>query len=162
MKRLTLTCALILGFCHVFPAFAQPEYVQATFDSLVVEKKGPVVDSLIVGENILDLVKVEQSNAITDSMRVNIARNSLGQVKGYRVRIYFSNSQNAREESAAAKARFKASYPEHEAYRSFVNPNFKVTVGDFLSKSEALVLKAAILHQFPSAFVVREDVNLTY
>lgn len=161
MKRLILISVILPMISTIFPSPAQPASDVIPCDTVAVEKK-LIVDSLVLGKSILNLVNVNQDAAITDSMNLNIARNSIKQVKGYRVRIYFSNEQSAREESAAAQARFRALYPEHEAYRSFVNPNFKVTAGDFLSKSEALFLKAAIIHQFPSAFVVREDINLTY
>lgn len=159
--KLTLCTLLAILYASAAPVSAQSEIYVESADTVCTAVQRAVIDSLCIGKNVLDMVKVSQSQAITDSMSVNILRNSFGQAKGYRVRIYFSNAQNAREESAATELKFKENFPEHAAYRSFVSPNFKVTVGDFLSKSEALVLKAAISAQFPAAFVVKEDINLT-
>ena len=55
--------------------------------------------------------------------------------------------------------RFKAAYPGHGAYRSFASPYFKVTVGDFRTKSEAMQLMRSLKSDFPSAFVVKENIN---
>ena len=47
----------------------------------------------------------------------------------------------------------------HRAYRSYANPYFKVTVGDFRTKSEAMALLERIKYEFPSAFVVKENIS---
>ena len=56
-------------------------------------------------------------------------------------------------------ARFRSAYPGHGVYRSFSTPNYKVTVGDFRSKSEALELLERIRFDFPKAFVVKEPIH---
>ena len=45
------------------------------------------------------------------------------------------------------------------AYRSYVNPYFKVTVGDFRTRSEAMQLLMEIKSDFPAAFIVKENIN---
>jgi hypothetical protein len=45
------------------------------------------------------------------------------------------------------------------AYRTYANPYFKVTVGDFRTRSEAMKLLERIRHEFPSAFVVKENIT---
>jgi hypothetical protein len=50
-------------------------------------------------------------------------------------------------------------YHDVVAYRSYANPYFKVTVGDFRTKSEAYRLLERIRHEFPSAFVVKESIS---
>jgi hypothetical protein len=45
------------------------------------------------------------------------------------------------------------------AYRTYTNPYFKVTVGDFRTKSEAMELLSRIRSEFPSAFVVKENIE---
>ena len=77
----------------------------------------------------------------------------------YTIDYFFDNKQNARSASEAAMGRFKAAYPGHGAYRSFASPYFKVTVGDFRTKSEAMQLMRSLKSDFPSAFVVKENIN---
>ena len=45
------------------------------------------------------------------------------------------------------------------AYRTYTNPYFKVTVGDCRTKSEAMELLSRIKRNFPSAFVVKENIQ---
>ena len=75
------------------------------------------------------------------------------------MRIFFDNSQSARTESEATLKAFEAGHHDISAYRSYVNPYFKVTVGDFRTKSEAMQLLQKIKWEFPAAFIVKENIN---
>jgi hypothetical protein len=92
-------------------------------------------------------------------MRQHIESNSKRTSSGYRVRIFFDNKQTARTESEKTLKRFKELFPEVAAYRIYANPYFKVTVGDFRTKSEAMALLTRIKGAFPSAFVVKESIE---
>ena len=92
-------------------------------------------------------------------MNRQISSNSSRKVSGFRVRIFNDNKQNSRGASEAAMARFKGMYPGVAAYRTYSNPFFKVTVGDFRTKSEAMQLMQSIKGSFPSAFIVKETIN---
>lgn len=128
------------------------------------------VDSTLVGRNIFGElpsrsrgdaadVNVYQSAQIQAAMDTNFVHNSAKAISGYRVRIFFDNKQTARTNSEATLDKFNKMYPEVAAYRSYVNPYFKVTVGDFRTKSEAMRLLQEIKVTFPSAFVVKENIN---
>ena len=58
--------------------------------------------------------------------------------------------------SEKVAAGFKAQHPGVSVYRDYENPYFKVTVGDYRNKSEALAALQDIRIYFPSAFIVRE------
>lgn len=75
-------------------------------------------------------------------------------VKGYRVRIYFGNSQNSRSEAYAAQERFREAFPNISSNVDYTAPYFKVTVGNFLTREEAVMLWGRLLGMFPNAFVV--------
>lgn len=165
MKKLyiTILVAAIFG-CS---AFAQD------VDSLALQHVATPVDSLYLGRSIFDMmpstsrgdmasVTIRQSPVVRGAMNRRIADNSVSTISGYRVRIFFSNGQTAREGSAAVAQRFSANYPGYAVYRSFVSPNFKVTVGDFRTKSEAMRLLSAVKRDFPAAFIVKEDIRLLY
>ena len=55
--------------------------------------------------------------------------------------------------------KFVNMFHDVSAYRTYTNPYFKVTVGDCRTKSEAMALLARIKGAFPSAFVVKENIN---
>ncbi len=81
-------------------------------------------------------------------------------VAGYRVRIFFDNSQTARQSANAIKARFESTFPEIPVYLFYDNPYFKVAVGDCLTKDEAIIIWGRIKNQFPNSFIVQESLPL--
>ena len=136
----------------------------------VVYRQAAVMDSTLRGKSIFSLlpskdkggkatVNVSQSPAIASALQRHINNGSNRTMNGYRVRIYFDNTQNARGASEQALGRFLAITRGVAAYRSYQNPFFKVTVGDFRTRSEAVELLEKIKGDFPSAFVVKEKIN---
>ena len=138
-------------------------------DSLVY-RPASAVDTLLVGKNILDImpkkdsgavatVNVHQSDTLSASLREHVTANATRTMSGYRVRIFFDNKQTARVASEETLKRFESMYHDVVAYRTYANPYFKVTVGDFRTKSEAMALLERIRYEFPSAFVVKENIS---
>lgn len=141
-----------------------------TLADSVVTVPAPRVDSSLVGKDIFDImpakdagcaadVKVHQSRLIRNSLKNHIAANSGRALDGYRIRIFFDNRQSARTDSEKMEKDFSAAHPDIPVYRSYVNPYFKVTVGDFRTKSEAMQLLRSIVKEYPTAFVVKENIN---
>ncbi len=127
------------------------------------------VDTTLAGRNIFEImpskmagdeseVIINQSSLVSGSMNSQIRSNGERTLSGYRVRIFFDNKQTARNESEATLKKFKGLFPDVMAYRIYVNPYFKVTVGDFRTKSEAMALLTRIKGAFPGAFVVKENI----
>lgn len=118
------------------------------------------VDSTLEGRDIISVlpssVKVHQSDRISKAMAEQLDRNSRKQFTGYRIRIFFDSAKNAREKSMAVLNSFKDSHPGMTAYLTYDAPNFKVTVGNFRSRSDADVMLESLKGDYPSAFVVRE------
>lgn len=129
-----------------------------TVDSLVYTPVAGMDESL-VGKDIFNEVNVHQSQAISKAMAAKIEKNKSKKMTGYRVRIFFDNKQDSRGASEAAVNRFLSSYPGYGAYRSFASPFFKVTVGDFRTKSEAMHMLQTLRADFPSSIVVKENIN---
>ena len=135
----------------------------------VVYRHTAGVDTLLAGKDIFSLlpdgtaggakVNVHQTDVVKEAMGRHVAANSSRELSGYRVRIFFDNKQTARVESEETLKRFESMYHDVVAYRSYANPYFKVTVGDFRTKSEAFRLLERIRHEFPSAFVVKESIS---
>ena len=158
MRRLIII-ALSLCLAASVDAFAQNESVPG---------QAPAVDSTLIGRNIFSMlpstdkggsanVNVYQSESIQKALSAQIASNHSRKVSGYRVRIFNDNKQTSRGASEAALNRFKGMYPGIAAYRTYSNPFFKVTVGDFRTKSEAMQLLQQLKGSFPSAFIVKES-----
>ena len=138
-------------------------------DSLVYRHVADV-DTLLAGKDIFHVmplkakggkadVEIYQSHEVATSLRKQIQTNSRRVMNGYRVRIFFDNRQTARIESEEMLEKFESMYHDVKAYRTYVNPYFKVTVGDFRTKSEAMELLSRIKVEFPGAFVVKENIE---
>lgn len=135
----------------------------------IVYRPVSAVDTTLAGKNILDImpkkgmgniadVNVYQADTISQTVLEHVAANSDRPLNGYRVRIFFDNKQSARTASEETLKRFESMYHDVVAYRTYANPYFKVTVGDFRTKSEAMALLERIRYEFPSAFVVKENI----
>lgn len=164
-KILAIIIITAVSACFSRSASAQQVEVPEGYELVdsVVYRPVATADSTLVGKNIFnvlpDKVNVRQSQQIANSMKSHVASNKARTMLGYRVRIFFDNKQNARTESEAVLKRFNGLYPDVMAYRIYANPYFKVTVGDFRTKSEAMALLARIKGAFPSAFVVKENIE---
>ena len=173
MKRTEILFNLIIFLIagiYAPAAFAQMVPDGYEMVDSVVHRPVAAVDSTLAGKDIFHIlpskragddadVQIRQSQEIMSSMRQHIASNSKRTSSGYRVRIFFDNKQTARTESEKTLKRFKDLFPEVAAYRIYANPYFKVTVGDFRTKSEAMALLTRIKGAFPSAFVVKESIE---
>lgn len=177
MKRVEILSIILISFMAcVFPQAVSAQTVHDVIvpegyelvDS-VVYRPVSAVDTTLAGKNIFHLlpsrqagydadVNVYQSDSLLVSMAEHVASNAKRVVPGYRVRIFFDNKQTARAESETTLKKFNMLFPDVMAYRIYANPYFKVTVGDFRTKSEAMALLTRIKGAFPSAFVVKENI----
>ncbi len=164
-RILAIIIITAVSACFSRSASAQQVEVPEGYELVdsVIYRPVATADPALVGKNIFnvlpDNVNVRQSQQIANSMKSHVASNGARTISGYRVRIFFDNKQNARTESEAVLKRFNGLYPDVMAYRIYANPYFKVTVGDFRTKSEAMALLARIKGTFPSAFVVKENIE---
>lgn len=131
-------------------------------DSLVYVQSQRV-ETTLKGRNVFaampETVSITQSDDIDQAFKKVVRANNDKQVDGYRIRIFLDNKQDSREMSAKAVEEFNKLYPGYNAYRSFKNPFFKVTVGDFRTKADAQIALKKIVNNFPAAFVVKEKMR---
>jgi len=149
MKRLLLIWVLILG-CTPF--------VQAQ-DSLNRAR----MDSTLLGRSILSVIgpgaEINQTTAVRQGLQDYVDANARKAVTGYRIRVFYDNSPQARVKSESIAQYLKRQFPETGVYRSFVSPNYKVTVGDFRTKDEALRIYNALKSIYPTAYIIKENIN---
>lgn len=153
---------LSLPFVCTAAAAQQPEEAVLYRDSVRVREAPRVAEDMVgysIFDNLPSGVTVRHSPAVSVAIEARISENSQTLSDGYRIRIYFDNSKTSREESAREEARFRSVYPQYRTYRSFKNPFFKVTVGDFRTKSDAQIALSDISRLFPSSFIVKEKIK---
>ncbi len=81
-------------------------------------------------------------------------------VEGFRLQIYTGSGDDSKQEAYRVKARFLSLYPHVEAYVVFQAPEFKVRVGNFRDKSEALRARSRFQGEFFNAFLVEDFISL--
>ena len=128
-----------------------------------MESGSTQVDSTLVGRSIMSVlgsgVKVNQSQAMRNAFDSYVSNNASKKMTGYRIRVFYDNGQNARNRSEAISRSISASYPGIGVYRTFESPNFKVCVGDFRTKDEALKVYHSLRSSYPTAIILKETIN---
>jgi hypothetical protein len=79
------------------------------------------------------------------------------QISGFRIQIIFDPERKTIDE---ARGRFAAVYPTIETYVIFNAPNYFLKVGDFRTQLEAEKIKDGLTRDFPTSFIIKEQINL--
>lgn len=78
-------------------------------------------------------------------------------VVGYRICIFFDNTQNGRNLANGALGTFRNRFPSIPGEVVYANPTFKTMVGYCIDMTEASMLLGRVREVFPTAVVVREE-----
>lgn len=93
--------------------------------------------------NLLDIHKDKNKN--------------IDEIKGYRIQII---SNNNRTNVYNQKARVYEHFSEFKSYLKYVQPYYKLRIGDFKTRLEARSYLEKVIKVFPSAFIVFDDIKL--
>ncbi len=105
-------------------------------------------------------VTINQDAQIEHVFNLNILQSARQPgMHGFRIRIYFDLGQKSRKQSEDAVSEFMEKYQGISIYRSYVSPYYKVSVGDFRTRDNALKLYHLLLKDYPRAFIIPEWVN---
>ncbi len=77
-------------------------------------------------------------------------------IQGYRVQLYYGGN---RTEALELKSKFAQLHPEVESYLIYQQPYFRLRVGDFRTRLEAYKLMKKVEKEFPSVFIVNDEIN---
>ncbi len=104
-------------------------------------------------------VKVKQDPAIRNLVSQHLAQQKrINGIRGYRISIYMGSGQEANKQADQVRTRFISRYEDVKSYKKFEYPYFKVYVGDFRTKSEALRFLKRIESDYPDDAFIREDI----
>lgn len=111
-------------------------------------------------EDTLGQVIYHQSEELTSILRKNIVVNEAKKsFRGYRIQIFSVSGVNSKDKANKARAELLMDNPDIQVYLVYIEPYFKVRVGDFLTKLDALYFLQSILKDYPFAFVVADNIN---
>ena len=95
--------------------------------------------------------------AIVVNKPASINRGFIGKVRGFRVQIYNGND---RKKASQIKLDFMKMFPGTRSYLVYNNPHFRVRVGDFRTRKEALELYNKLSSKFNPSMVVPDVINV--
>ena len=120
------------------------------------------VDSTLLGRDILSVmgpgVEITQSATVKQALDQYVKANAEKPLTGFRIRVFYDNGPQARVKSETIEKNLQQML-DVAVYRSFESPNYKVTVGDFRSKDEALSIYNALKGTYPTAYIIKETIN---
>jgi len=88
--------------------------------------------------------------------KLDAAYKSTYKLDGYRIQIFSGNKRQAAKE---ARHRFTRVYSKTKAHEVYEQPYFKVRIGDFKTKLEALKFKNDLNKYFPNCFIVKDKID---
>ncbi len=141
MKQISLIIIFLILFLH---SFSQNETFKIEDSGITPSYKSYNDGKISITQDIKILQLVKKQNEL-----------SKNKFKGWRVQIYFNSGQKAMREAQNTKAKFLARYgKKHRAYMVYNSPYYKIQVGDFRTKAEALFFKNKIKDSFPNSWLI--------
>lgn len=119
----------------------------------LIVKKDSLID--ILQEVRMGIYKSSNSSSNSTSNVVDRGDSNRSTATGFRVQIYLGSS---RSEAYAEQARFKRMFRDIETYVTYEEPNYRVKVGDFRSRTEAQKLMQGLRSQFNNVFIFTETI----
>ena len=134
------------------PVMAQ-EYEQS-------ESESPLFGQLFPGGPGGPQVKLIHEPRMDEVLLMFMEQNrKLRGIPCYWIRIYSGSSHDSREKAYETKAKFLSGYEGIRNDVIYDDPNFKVYIGGYRSKSETLKLLNRIKRDFPTAFIVYDIID---
>jgi hypothetical protein len=106
-------------------------------------------------------VVINQDPSIGRIVEKHIAINEKhSKVDGYRLQIFSVSGANSKDRANLMKAEFLTKYPNAQVYIVYHAPTFKVRIGNYRTKLEALKFMQEIKNDYPFAFVAVDKIEL--
>ncbi len=80
-------------------------------------------------------------------------------ISGFRIRIFSDSGPDAKKEFEYTKASFSEHFNDIKIHQEFDYPFYKIYVGDFRNRSDALKVLKQIEWKFPDSFIVQTRIN---
>lgn len=112
-------------------------------------------------ENGNKLYSISQDEKLEQLLNHHISINkSRKGISGYRIQIYSGSGTNARNEALKVQAAFMKTFPDIESYLVYIEPNFRVRVGNFRNRAEGFATFKKVSAVYPQCyFVIEKEMN---
>jgi hypothetical protein len=134
-------------------------FILCLFCSIVVSAQEDVtltgkLQERVEGEGLITIYDEEGIEELVDiQVEVN---ERMGGVEGWRIQLYSGLGPAAKQKALKVKGRFLNNFPGYDADLSFTSPNWRVRVGNYRHKHEALQLLNDLRKIFPNCYIVKD------
>jgi len=101
-----------------------------------------------------------EDSRIDSLLQLHIAYNAtFPEMPGYRIQLFMESGNTALEKAEKMTERFQEKYDKIPAYITFGEPYYRVRIGDFRTRLEAIKFLDKIQRLYPQAWVVKDKIN---
>lgn len=108
-------------------------------------------------EGNIEIIKDPRLDALIRNQADRINVTGIPQVPGFRIQLIFDNDKKKIDQ---LRSKFISQNPGIDTYVVYNAPNYILKAGNFIERGDALRLRDQSLRLFPTAFVVKEMVNM--
>lgn len=144
---------LMFSLFHTKPGFTQ------TQDSLLT---GNDIISAINDDTRGGNIQIYQNPSLHVLLEKSKRISQRDGLHGYRIQIFSGSGQNARDKSFEIQTEFRKQFPNFDPdliYNTYQAPFFKLRLGDFRSKNEAVAFLQRVKKVFPNSYIVKSKIN---
>jgi hypothetical protein len=150
--------ALFLIITGLF--FCQLAQGQVLFPESISSDTVAISETKVYSIELLSEINVNQDSRLDKMLKWHVEDNKRRDgMEGYRIEIFSSSALNGKEQALKKKGEFLSLYPDVNVYVKFRAPVFKVRIGDFRTKKDALKLYKRVQSNYPGAFIVPDIIN---
>jgi len=120
---------------------------------------GKIIDELQQNSEEEGVITIHQEEGIEFLLDTQIKMNQRSKgVDGYRIQLYSGSGPKGKKEAINVRGKFLSEFPDElvEIYTAFNPPFWRVRVGDYRHKHEALQLLSELKVIFPNCYVVKD------
>jgi hypothetical protein len=125
-----------------------------------IESESRIYNQIFTQGNPTSEIQIVQEEKLDEILLMFMEQNrKLNGIPCYWIRIYSGSAHDAREKAYETKAKFLRKYDGIRNDVIYDDPNFKVYIGGYRSKSETLKLLNQVKKDFPTAFIVYDIID---
>lgn len=80
-------------------------------------------------------------------------------IDGYRIQLLMQAGNTALEEANKMKYGFEEKYPQIKTYITFKEPYYRLRIGDYRSRLEAMEFLEILKRSYPQAWVIKDKIT---
>ena len=144
-----LLCLFLLSAFYSSVMAQLPEGGEKDFNEDVFSR----LEKVEAGEG---LVTIDQSARMANLIKTHIAMNErAGGIEGFRVQLFSGSGSAARKEALEIKGEVLSIMPDADVFMAYSAPFWRVRVGGFRHKHEALPMLEKLKDSFPACYIVK-------